>query len=106
MGQASRIPRADGRLSGKSTLANEIELLLVAQGCSTYILDGDNVRHVLNRDLGYSDSERHENIRRIGEVARILADAGLITIVAAISPFACDREVARAIAADISFYEA
>jgi bifunctional enzyme CysN/CysC len=92
--------------AGKSTLANEIELLLVARGVSTYVLDGDNVRHGLNRDLGYSDSERHENVRRLAEVARILADAGLIAIVAAISPFARDRDGARAIAGDIGFYEA
>jgi bifunctional enzyme CysN/CysC len=70
-----------------------------------YVLDGDNVRHGLNRDLGFSAAERTENIRRIAEVARILADAGLVVIVAAISPFARDRAAARVTAAGIPFYE-
>src|SRR5262249_60118570 len=74
-------------------------------GHHAYVLDGDNVRHGLNRDLGFSAAERTENIRRISEVARILADAGLIVIVAAISPFARDRAAARATAEGIGFYE-
>jgi bifunctional enzyme CysN/CysC len=92
--------------AGKSTIAGEIERLLVERGCSTYVLDGDNVRHGLNRDLGFSEEERRENVRRLAEVARILADAGLIAVVAAISPYARDRAQARATAGDIGFYEA
>jgi bifunctional enzyme CysN/CysC len=91
--------------AGKSTVANTIESMLTHAGHHAYVLDGDNVRHGLNRDLGFSAAERTENIRRIGEVARILADAGLIVIVAAISPYARDRAAARATAGDIAFYE-
>jgi bifunctional enzyme CysN/CysC len=92
--------------AGKSTIAGEIERRLVETGYSAYVLDGDNVRHGLNRDLGFSEAERRENVRRLAEVARILADAGLIAVVAAISPYAGDRADARAIAGDIGFYEA
>jgi bifunctional enzyme CysN/CysC len=91
--------------AGKSTAANLVEGILTRAGHHAYVLDGDNVRHGLNRDLGFAAAERTENIRRIGEVARILADAGLIVIVAAISPFARDRAAARATAAGIPFYE-
>jgi bifunctional enzyme CysN/CysC len=91
--------------AGKSTAANLVEGILTRAGHHAYVLDGDNVRHGLNRDLGFSAAERTENIRRIAEVARILADAGLLVIVAAISPFARDRAAARATAAGIPFYE-
>jgi bifunctional enzyme CysN/CysC len=83
--------------SGKSTIANLLEKRLHAEGKHTYILDGDNVRHGLNRDLGFTEEDRVENIRRVGEVARLLVDAGLIAIVAFISPFRTDRELARSL---------
>lgn len=81
--------------SGKSSIANQLEVKLHSLGKSVYILDGDNVRHGLNSDLGFSDGERVENIRRIGEVAALFADAAIITIVSFISPFRKDRETAR-----------
>ena len=81
--------------SGKSTLAGALEQILTRQGYHTYLLDGDNVRHGLNQDLGFSDEDRQENIRRVGEVAALMADAGLITLTAFISPFASDRQLAR-----------
>ena len=81
--------------AGKSTIANLVEARLHAQGRHTYLLDGDNVRHGLNRDLGFTEADRAENIRRIAEVARLMADAGLIVLVAAISPFRADRLAAR-----------
>ncbi len=81
--------------SGKSTIANLLEKRLFAMGLHTYILDGDNVRHGLNRDLGFSDTDRIENIRRIAEVARLMVDAGLITLVSFISPFRAERQFAR-----------
>ena len=77
--------------SGKSTVANLLEKRLHADGWHTYILDGDNVRHGLNRDLGFTEADRVENIRRVGEVAKLLVDAGLIVIVAFISPFRAER---------------
>ena len=80
--------------SGKSTVANAVDALLFARGCHSYLLDGDNVRHGLNGDLGFSDVERVENIRRISEVAKLFVDSGLIVSTAFISPFASDREVA------------
>ncbi len=83
--------------SGKSTLAGALEETLTAQGYHTYLLDGDNVRHGLCKDLGFSDADRTENIRRIGEVARLMADAGLIVMTAFISPFRADRRIAREI---------
>src|SRR5690606_39767321 len=92
--------------SGKSTVANLIEKRLAAEGRHTYILDGDNVRHGLNKDLGFTDAARIENIRRVAEVARLMADAGLIVIVSFISPFANERRIAREIAGDIAFLEA
>ncbi|MGZ8518698.1 MAG: sulfate adenylyltransferase subunit CysN [Candidatus Binatia bacterium] len=81
--------------SGKSTVANLLEKRLHADGRHTYILDGDNVRHGLNRDLGFTEADRVENIRRIGEVAKLLVDAGLIVIVSFISPYRAERELAR-----------
>jgi len=81
--------------SGKSTIANLLEKRLHAEGKHTYILDGDNVRHGLNRDLGFTEADRVENIRRVAEVAKLLVDAGLIVIVAFISPFRAERQMAR-----------
>ncbi|MPR13425.1 sulfate adenylyltransferase subunit CysN, partial [Microvirga tunisiensis] len=81
--------------SGKSTIANALEKLLHAQGKHTYLLDGDNVRHGLNRDLGFANEDRVENIRRVAEVAKLMADAGLIVIVSFISPFKSERLLAR-----------
>lgn len=81
--------------SGKSTLANHVEERLFAEGCVTYVLDGDNVRHGLNGDLGFSPDDRTENIRRIGEVARLFVDAGAIVLTAFISPYRADRDRIR-----------
>ena len=83
--------------SGKSTIALEVEKLLFERGYRSYVLDGDNVRHGLNRDLGFSPEDRTENIRRIGEVAKLFADAGLIVMTAFISPYRKDRDQVRAI---------
>ena len=91
--------------SGKSTLANRIEQRLLAEGRHTYILDGDNVRHGLNKDLGFSEADRVENIRRVAEVAKLMADAGLIVLVAFISPFRADRELARSLMEPGEFIE-
>jgi adenylylsulfate kinase len=82
--------------SGKSTLARALEEALFARGCQCYVLDGDNVRHGLNSDLGFSPEDRTENIRRIGEVAKLLADFGAFAITAFISPYRADREGVRA----------
>jgi bifunctional enzyme CysN/CysC len=81
--------------AGKSTIANLVEKKLVARGRHTFLLDGDNVRHGLNRDLGFTEADRIENIRRVGEVARLMADAGLIVLTAFISPFRAEREMVR-----------
>lgn len=81
--------------AGKSTVANALDCLLFEKGRHTYLLDGDNVRHGLNRDLGFSDTDRVENIRRIGEVGKLFVDAGLITLSAFISPFRSDRQMVR-----------
>ncbi len=81
--------------SGKSTTANAVEKRLFELGHHTYLLDGDNVRHGLNKDLGFSDADRVENIRRIGEMAKLFADAGLIVLSAFISPFRADRKMVR-----------
>jgi len=81
--------------SGKSTIANEVENQLNNMGFHTYLLDGDNIRHGLNKDLGFSDSDRKENIRRISEVSKLFVDSGLITLTAFISPFREDRQQAR-----------
>jgi len=91
--------------AGKSTIADILERKLVAQGRHTFILDGDNVRHGLNKDLGFTEVDRVENIRRVAEVARLMAEAGLIVIVSFISPFARERMLAREIAGDIEFLE-
>ena len=91
--------------SGKSTIAGALEQILTGQGYHTYLLDGDNVRHGLCRDLGFSDHDRQENIRRVGEVSRLMADAGLITLAAFISPFRADRRVVREIMPDGQFVE-
>ena len=93
--------------SGKSTVAVEVERRLVEAGRPAYVLDGDNLRHGLNADLGFTDTDRAENVRRIGEVARLLADAGVVTLVPVISPFREGREAVRAIhaAAGVPFVE-
>jgi bifunctional enzyme CysN/CysC len=91
--------------AGKSTIANLVEQQLLARGLHTYLLDGDNVRHGLNRDLGFSDEARAENIRRVAEVAKLMVDAGLIVITAFISPFRSERELARRLMADGEFLE-
>ncbi len=91
--------------AGKSTIANLVEKQLLALGKHTYLLDGDNVRHGLNRDLGFTDADRVENIRRVGEVSRLMVDAGLIVLVSFISPFRSERRMARALVEAGEFYE-
>ncbi|MBY5947399.1 adenylyl-sulfate kinase [Photobacterium rosenbergii] len=91
--------------SGKSTIANAVERRLLERGCHSYLLDGDNVRHGLNRDLGFNDSDRVENIRRIGEVARLFVDAGNIVLTAFISPFLADRQQVREMVPQGQFIE-
>ena len=91
--------------SGKSSIANLLEKRLTAEGRHAYILDGDNVRHGLNKDLGFTEAARVENIRRVAEVARLMADSGLIVLVSFISPFEKERRLAREIAGDIDFAE-
>ncbi len=91
--------------AGKSTIANLVEKQLHSLGRHTYLLDGDNVRHGLNRDLGFTDADRVENIRRVAEVARLMADAGLIVMVSFISPFRAERRMARALFEDGEFLE-
>lgn len=91
--------------SGKSTLAFALERELIDQGRACYVLDGDNVRHGLNRNLGFSHEDRTENIRRIAEVARLMNDAGLIVITAFISPYRADRSAAREVIGATSFCE-
>jgi len=91
--------------SGKSTIADILEQKLTAQNRHTYLLDGDNFRHGLNKDLGFTDADRVENIRRVAEVARLMADSGLIVMTAFISPFRRERRMARDIAGDIDFIE-
>jgi bifunctional enzyme CysN/CysC len=91
--------------AGKSTIANLVEKRLHALGRHTYLLDGDNVRHGLNKDLGFTDADRVENIRRVAEVARLMVDAGLIVVVAFISPFASERRMARALLQEGEFVE-
>jgi bifunctional enzyme CysN/CysC len=83
--------------SGKSTVAAEVERSLVTAGRAAYLLDGDNLRHGLNADLGFSAADRTENIRRVGEVARLFADAGVVALVPVISPYGADRDRARSI---------
>jgi bifunctional enzyme CysN/CysC len=91
--------------SGKSTIANIVEKKLAARGRHTFLLDGDNVRHGLNRDLGFTEADRIENIRRVGEVARLMADAGLIVLTAFISPFRAEREIVRTMLPEGEFIE-
>jgi bifunctional enzyme CysN/CysC len=91
--------------SGKSTIANLLEKRLHAEGLATYLLDGDNVRHGLNRDLGFTDTDRVENIRRVAEVARLMVDAGLVVLVSFISPFRAERQMARGLFQDGEFVE-
>jgi len=91
--------------AGKSTIANLVEKKLVARGRHTFLLDGDNVRHGLNRDLGFTEADRIENIRRVGEVARLMADAGLIVLTAFISPFRAERHMVRRMVPEGEFIE-
>jgi len=93
--------------SGKSTVAVEVERRLLEAGLPAYLLDGDNLRHGLNGDLGFSAPDRTENVRRVGEVARLFADAGVVALVPLISPYRADRDRARAAheAADLPFHE-
>ena len=91
--------------SGKSTLANALESRLHTQGCATIVLDGDNVRHGLCGDLGFSDEDRVENIRRIGEMSKLFVDAGVITLTAFISPFSSDRDRVRKLVDEGDFIE-
>jgi bifunctional enzyme CysN/CysC len=91
--------------SGKSTVANLVEKKLYARGRHTYTLDGDNVRHGLNRDLGFTDADRVENIRRVAETAKLMADAGLIVLVSFISPFRSERALARSLMGEGEFFE-
>jgi len=91
--------------SGKSTIANLLEKKLTESGKHTYLLDGDNVRHGLCGDLGFSDSDRVENIRRISEVAKLFVDSGLLVLTAFISPFKTDREFCRSLLQDNEFIE-
>ncbi len=93
--------------SGKSSIAHAVEESLLRAGRSAYVLDGDNLRHGLNGDLGFSDEDRAENVRRTAHVARLLADAGTVAIVSLVSPFAADREQARALveAEGLPFHE-
>jgi len=92
--------------SGKSTLAVALEKKLWDRGIRSYVLDGDNVRHGLNKDLGFSPKDRTENIRRIGEVAKLFTDAGVINVTAFISPYRADRDAVRALMAEGDFIEA
>lgn len=91
--------------SGKSTLAHAVEEKLFEKGHLTYVLDGDNIRHGLNKNLGFSPQDREENIRRIGEVSKLFADAGIITMTAFISPYRKDRDIARALLEEGRFIE-
>ncbi|MGH8610657.1 MAG: adenylyl-sulfate kinase [Gammaproteobacteria bacterium] len=91
--------------SGKSTLAHALEVRLFDLGCNTYVCDGDNIRHGLCGDLGFSPEDREENIRRIGEVAKLFVEAGVIALTAFISPYRSDRKRARALVAEGDFLE-
>lgn len=119
-GEVATQDRVGGRLSGgvtalftglsgagKSTVAHAVEVALVEAGVACYCLDGDNVRHGLNGDLGFSPADRSENVRRVGEVARLLADAGMVVLVPVIAPYRADRDRMRAIhdAAGLDFRE-
>ena len=91
--------------SGKSTVANTVDHLLHSRGIRSVVLDGDNVRHGLNKNLGFSAEDRAENIRRVGEVAKLFVDAGVLTLTAFISPYRADRDAARALLPDGEFVE-
>ena len=91
--------------SGKSTLANAVNAALFEQGLACYVLDGDNIRHGLCKDLGFTDADREENIRRIGEVSKLFLDAGVVVLTAFVSPFKPDRDRARALVAAGDFIE-
>jgi adenylyl-sulfate kinase len=91
--------------SGKSTLANALDCALYKRGIKSFLLDGDNVRHGLSKDLGMSEADRSENIRRVGEVAKLLLDAGLLVICAFISPYKRDRQMVRSLFAQGDFLE-
>ena len=91
--------------AGKSTIANLVEQKLHDEGFHTYLLDGDNVRHGLNKDLGFTDADRVENIRRVAEAARLMVDAGVIVLVSFISPFRAERQLARDLLGDDEFFE-
>ena len=105
-GQTGRVVWLTGLSgAGKSTIANLVEKRLMAEGRHTYLLDGDNVRHGLNKDLGFTEQDRVEDIRRVAEVAKLMVDAGLIVLVSFISPFRAERQMARALMADGEFVE-
>ena len=105
-GQKARVVWLTGLSgAGKSTIANLVEKRLAAEGRHTYLLDGDNVRHGLNKDLGFTEADRVENIRRVAEVARLMVDAGLIVLVSFISPFRAERQMARDLMGDREFVE-
>lgn len=91
--------------AGKSTLAHAVEAKLHDLKCATYVLDGDNIRHGLCKDLGFSDADRQENIRRIGEVAKLFVDGGVVALTAFISPFRSDRDSVRALVDEGDFIE-
>ena len=91
--------------SGKSTLAHAVEQKLYERGCRTFVLDGDNVRHGLSSNLGFSEDDRKENIRRIGEAAKLMTEAGIIPLTAFISPFRTDREMVRSLFPHGEFFE-
>ncbi len=91
--------------AGKSTLANAVNAALFEQGLACYVLDGDNIRHGLCKDLGFSDADREENIRRIGEVAKLFVDAGVVALTAFVSPFKADRDKVRALVPTGDFIE-
>ncbi|WP_202080116.1 adenylyl-sulfate kinase [Caldalkalibacillus salinus] len=91
--------------SGKSTIANALDQRLYEMGTHNYVLDGDNVRHGLNKDLGFSEADRRENIRRIGEVSKLMVDAGLIVMTAFISPYQSDRQLVRQLLDEEAFIE-
>jgi adenylylsulfate kinase len=91
--------------SGKSTVAREVELALIENGKNAYVLDGDNIRHGLNKNLGFSPEDRTENIRRIGEVAKLFCEANVITLTAFISPYRADRDLARKLVPEGQFFE-
>ena len=91
--------------SGKSTIASLLEKKLHTDGFHTYLLDGDNIRHGLNRDLGFTDEDRVENMRRISEVAKLMVDAGLVVLISFISPFRAERQMARELFDPTEFFE-